>query len=103
VALSLPGWIAAADGGVRLVVRVQPRASRTEIVGPLGDTLKIRLCAPPVDGAANLELVAFLSKRLRLPRRAVRIEVGERGRKKIVAVDGVGPDQAVRRLLPPGD
>jgi uncharacterized protein (TIGR00251 family) len=102
VALSLPGWIAPVDGGVRLVVRVQPRASRTEIVGPLGDTLKIRLCAPPVDGAANLELIAFLSKRLRLPRRAVRIEGGERGRKKIVAVDGVEPDQAVKQLLSAG-
>lgn len=84
--------------GVRFPVRVQPRASRTEVVGLYGDALKIRLGAPPVDGAANLELVRFVAKRLGVARSAVRIVRGESTRNKVVEVDGVDPDR-VRKLF----
>ena len=47
--------------GVRLAIQVQPRASRTELAGIHGDALRIRLAAPPVDGAANEELIRFLA------------------------------------------
>ncbi len=86
---------------VRFAVRVQPRASRSEVAGVHGDALKIRLAAPPVDGAANEALVRLLAELLGVPRRAVRIESGLGSRSKIVEVDGVGAD-AVRRLARPG-
>jgi uncharacterized protein (TIGR00251 family) len=81
-------------------VRVQPRAARTEVAGPYGgDAIRIRLTAPPVDGAANDALVRFLAERLEVPRSAVRIEGGATSRSKVVAVDGIGPETATRRLL----
>lgn len=80
------------EGGgttVRFRVRLQPRASRNEIVGELGGALRVRLHAPPVDGAANEALVAFLAERLGVPRRGVRIVTGATSRTKIIEVDGV--------------
>jgi uncharacterized protein (TIGR00251 family) len=85
-------------GPARIAVRVQPRASRTEIAGAYGDAVKIRVAAPPVDGAANTELVAFLAKRFGVPKSSVRIVKGDRGRDKLVEVDGVS-DEEVRRLM----
>lgn len=93
-------WIAPTEDGVRITVRVQPRASRTEVAGPLGNALKIRLASPPVDGAANRELVAFLSKRLRRPKSAITIRSGERGRLKTVLVHGIDPPRAHAALWP---
>lgn len=87
----------AVTGGVRFTVRVQPRASRSEVVGVRGNALKLRLAAPPVDGAANDELVGLLAAELGVPRRAVRIVSGISSRSKTVEVDGVGPD-VVERL-----
>ena len=78
---------------------MQPRASRTEVVGPYGDAVRIRVSAPPVDGAANDALVRYLAERLEVPRSAVRIEGGASGRSKVVAVDGIDPETAIRRLL----
>jgi uncharacterized protein (TIGR00251 family) len=79
-------------------VRVQPRASRTELAGRHGDALKVRLAAPPVDGAANEALVRFLAERLDVSRSAVWLEAGAAGRTKIVAVTGIGIAAAMRRL-----
>ena len=76
-------------GGVELHLQVQPRASRTEVIGPHGGALKIRLAAPPVDGEANAELVRFLAKVLGVPRSAVEIVSGATGKRKRVRVTGV--------------
>jgi uncharacterized protein len=76
-------------GRVRFAVRVQPRASKTEVAGLHGDALKIRLSAPPVDGAANAALIEFLSKLFSVPRRAVMILAGESSRSKIVEIEGI--------------
>jgi len=76
-------------GRVRFSVRVQPRASRDEVSGVYGDALKIRLAAPPVDGAANDALVNFLAALFAVPRRAVRILAGESSRSKLIEIDGV--------------
>lgn len=86
------------QGGVRFRVRVQPRASRNEVAGELGGALKIRLQAPPVDGAANEALVAFLADELGVPRKVVRIVFGSTSRSKTVEVDGIAPS-AVDRLF----
>jgi uncharacterized protein (TIGR00251 family) len=82
----------------RLAVRVQPRASRTEVVGAHGDAIKIRLAAPPVDGAANEELIAFLSKKLGVSKSAVRIVKGDQGRDKLVEIDGLSEEEVRERL-----
>lgn len=65
-----------------LEVRVQPRASRTEFAGLMGDRLRIRLNAPPVDGRANAALVEFVAEALDLPRARVTLERGTTGRDK---------------------
>jgi uncharacterized protein (TIGR00251 family) len=72
-----------------LHIRVQPRASRSAIVGPHGDALKVRLTAPPVDGAANEELIRFLAKEFGVPQRAIEIVAGLSSRRKTVRVMGV--------------
>jgi uncharacterized protein (TIGR00251 family) len=90
------------DDGIRLRLRIQPRASRTEVVGLHGDTVRIRLSAPPVDGAANEELIRFLAATLGVPTRAVEITAGHGGRQKTVLVRGVGCAAAVEAMgLPP--
>ncbi len=89
------------DGGVRVSVHVQPRAARTEIAGLHGTALRVRLHAPPVDGAANEALVALLAERFDVPRRAVRVVAGHASRAKIVELDGVDSD-AVRRAAGEG-
>jgi uncharacterized protein (TIGR00251 family) len=81
---------------LRFGVRVQPRASRTEIVGLHGDALKVRLAAPPVDGAANDALIELLADALGIPRAAVRIVSGATSRGKIVEVDGVSVENVGR-------
>jgi len=81
--------IADKDGTVSFIVRVQPRASRDEIVGEYLDGLKIRLTAPPVDDRANEALCKLLATRLKVPLAAVRIASGERSRTKRVEVLGV--------------
>ena len=83
---------------VVLTIVVQPRAARTEVVGPYGDGLKVRLQAPPVDGAANEELVRFLARRLHVSPSAVAIVGGAGSRRKRVAVTG-GPADPLRVLL----
>ncbi|HEX5818492.1 MAG TPA: DUF167 domain-containing protein [Gemmatimonadales bacterium] len=91
-------WATAAGDGTRLALRVQPRASRNEVAGPHGDALKVRLAAPPVDGAANEALVRFLADALELPRAAVTLVGGLSSRSKAVQVAGLAPTEVARRL-----
>lgn len=72
-------------------VRVQPRASRSEIAGTHGERLRIRLQAPPVDGRANAALVEFLAEIFDVPRAGVTIEHGLSGRDKRVRIRKAGP------------
>ncbi len=81
--------IAERDGTVSFLVRVQPRASRDEIVGEYQDGLKIRLTAPPVDDRANEALRKLLASSLKVPLAAVRIASGDRSRTKRVEISGV--------------
>lgn len=84
-----------------LVVHVVPRAKVTEIAGRHGDAIRIRLAAPPVDGAANAELVRFLAERLGVPRGAVTIVRGATARRKTVSIEGVDAARVVHTLLEP--
>ncbi|HEU4570578.1 MAG TPA: DUF167 family protein [Gemmatimonadales bacterium] len=91
-------WLVARDGGAELTLHIQPRAARTEVAGTHGDALKIRLAAPPVDGAANEELIRFLAGQLGVARNAVTIVSGATGRRKRVRVAGVEAGSAMQKL-----
>jgi uncharacterized protein (TIGR00251 family) len=85
------------DGAI-LTVHIQPRASTTECVGIHGDAIKIRVAAPPVDGAANDELIRFLARRFSIPSTSVQIHAGAGGRHKRVLVKGVTAQLVMARL-----
>lgn len=87
-------------GDVELDVVVVPRASRSRVVGIHGDRVKVQLAAPPVDGAANEELVGLFAALFEVPRRAVAIVRGETSRRKTVRIEG-GDAVAIRRRLVP--
>lgn len=92
-------WIAAtSDGGVVLSLHVQPGAKKTEIVGPHGEALKIRLAAPPVDGKANAALLAFIARKVGVSGTAVELLSGETSRAKRVRVSGVDAGEVRARL-----
>lgn len=73
----------------RIVLYCQPGAKQTDLVGWHGDTPKVRLKAPPVDGAANQALIAFVAQRCGVPKSAVTLEMGASSRTKRVRVDGI--------------
>jgi uncharacterized protein (TIGR00251 family) len=87
-------------GDALLEVLVQPRASRTRVVGEHDGRLKIQLAAPPVEGEANAALVAFLAERLSVRRQDVVIVRGDTGRRKTVRLVGVRATRATAALLP---
>ena len=72
--------------GLSFRVHVQPRSSRNQVVGLHGDALKIKLTAPPVEGAANAACIAFLADALGLPKSALSIVAGHTGRRKTIAI-----------------
>ena len=95
-AMSHQTWYRSDDGGQRLVLilHIQPGAKRTEAVGLHGDALKIRLAAPPVEGAANTALLEFLAVIFGVPLRQVTLKHGIKSRRKVVEIwrTGLGPD-----------
>lgn len=93
---------ATAQPQATLSVRVQPRASRNEVTGLVGETLKIRLTAPPVEGEANDACLKFLAKLLDLaPSRLVVIQ-GDRSRNKVVRITGLTQTEVTARLAKNG-
>ena len=78
-------------------MRVQPRAARSEIAGLHGDALRVRVSAPPVDGAANAALVELLADALGVPRRCVRVVAGAGSRSKLVEIEHADVEN-IRRL-----
>jgi uncharacterized protein (TIGR00251 family) len=90
--------ISKAEGGAAFPVRVVPRASKNEISGRQGEAVKIRLTAPPVEGAANEALVDFLSEILGVRKSQIEILSGHASRDKIVCVVGMMPLEVEARL-----
>jgi uncharacterized protein len=78
--------IDARSGALVLAIQAQPNAKRTEVAGPHGDALKIRLAAPALDGRANDCLVEFIAERLGVKRGQVSLVHGESSRRKVVSV-----------------
>lgn len=81
------------DRGVTFSVKVVPRASRSEIAGEIGGAVRVRVASPPVDGAANDELIRLIAKRLSVARSAVEIVSGTASKSKLVRVSGVTAGQ----------
>jgi uncharacterized protein (TIGR00251 family) len=83
-------WIRESGDGVLISLLIQPRASKNEVAGPQGDRLKVRLTAPPVEGAANKMCVVFLAKCLGVSKSTLEIVSGQASRQKQVLVRGGG-------------
>jgi uncharacterized protein len=84
------------DGAVTFRVRVAPRASRSAAAGEHDGALKVRVAAPPAEGAANAELVRFLARHFSLPARDVEILAGHSSKTKRVRLRNVTPEQLAR-------
>jgi uncharacterized protein (TIGR00251 family) len=85
-------------GGVTFAVKVHPRAKKNAITGEVGDTLKLALSAPPVDGKANEACIGFFAKLLNVPRSSITIAAGQTSRNKLIRVAGLSAEEVRRRL-----
>ena len=92
-------WISAIPGGVRIQVKVQPRAARNEVAGIAGDHLRVRLTAPPVEGEANRLLQKYLSEVFRCSPGNVRIIRGSTGRLKLLEITGISEADALKLVF----
>lgn len=97
--LPLPGFLRAQPDGTLLSVKLQPRASANKIDEPLGDELRIKVTAPPVDAAANEALVQLLADRLDCARSRVELVRGHKSRHKLVKLHGFAPAEVFQKLL----
>ncbi|MEK6678367.1 MAG: DUF167 domain-containing protein [Nitrospirota bacterium] len=84
--------------GVILPVRIQPRASKDEIVGEYNGALKIKLTSPPVEGEANRRCIEFLSKRFKIAKSQLEIIKGEKSKDKLIKIIGLGKADVVEIL-----
>jgi len=75
-------------------------AKETKVVGEHGDAIKIKLRAPAVEGKANAALRSFLAEQLNISERAIVLEGGEKSRDKVIRIDGLSDEDALRRLSP---
>ena len=81
-----------------IAIKAVPNAPRSEVVGWLGDALKIKIHAPALEGRANETLCEFLADKLGLPRRAVALAQGEKSRQKLVRIAGLTLAEVKARL-----
>ena len=86
------------DGSLRIEIHAKPRATKSTIRGVKDGALEVALAAPPVDGAANAELVRFLADELGIPKRDVRLLRGEGARTKLVEIVGLDATHVRQRL-----
>jgi uncharacterized protein (TIGR00251 family) len=94
----MPSFLQAHANGVYLSVKVQPRAPQNEIGEPLGNELRIKVTAPPVDSAANEALLGLVARALGCPRSAVQLVRGRTSRHKVVFVHGLTVAEAAKKL-----
>ena len=96
--MSFPAYLRAAADGVFLSVKLQPRASANEVGEPLGNELRIKVTAPPVDAAANEALVRLLAERLECPRNTVELVRGQTSRHKLIKLYGISVEEVQTKL-----
>lgn len=97
-----PAWLRPTPAGVELHLLVQPRASRDQLAGVQGAELKVRLAAPPVDGAANAACCAFFAKLCSLPKSRVILIGGESSRHKRLLLAGADAAAVIAAVGPAG-
>ena len=97
--MQIPNFIRAQPDGTLLSVKLQPRASANEIGEPLGDELRIKVTAPPVDAAANQALVELLAEKLDCARGRIELVRGHKSRHKVVKLHGFKPEEVIRRIF----
>ncbi len=95
---NLPAFISVQPDGVSLAIKLQPRASANEIAGPLGNELRVKVTAPPVEAAANEALIRLLAETLDCPRSRVEILRGHTSRHKVIKLRGLSADAVLARL-----
>jgi uncharacterized protein len=88
----------AASSTCTLAIKAVPNAPRSEVCGWLGEALKVKVRAPPVEGRANDALCEFLADALGLPRRAVTVQLGDTSRHKLVRIEGLALADVKTRL-----
>jgi uncharacterized protein len=96
--MDLPPFLRLHGNEVWLGVKVQPRAAKNEIGEAQEAELKIKVTAPPVDSAANEELIRFLAGRLNCSRSSLRLIRGNTSRHKVIAIGGVPVERIVELL-----
>jgi uncharacterized protein (TIGR00251 family) len=82
-----------------LRLHIIPNAKANQVIGAHGAAIKIKLRAPAVEGKANAALRSFLAEQLKIPERNVALVSGQKSRNKLIRIDGLGEDDARRRLL----
>ena len=96
-----PNWLKQTPTGIALNLHCQPGAKVTKVVGLHDDCLKISLQAPALENKANELLLAWLSKRLKIPQKQIQFISGQNGRKKCIEIWGsISPEQIVQILKP---
>jgi uncharacterized protein (TIGR00251 family) len=96
---TVPGFLRAQPDGVLLSIKLQPRASANEIGEPLGNELRIKVTAPPVDAAANEALIKLLAEKLDCARGRVELVRGHKSRHKVIKLHGFAPEEVLPRLM----
>ncbi|HYK92126.1 MAG TPA: DUF167 domain-containing protein [Acidobacteriota bacterium] len=86
------------DSAVEVALHVQPRARRDEIVGLFNGALKLKLCAPPVNDAANRAVIDFFASLLNLPKSRLQIISGMKSRSKVLRIESITAVELRRRL-----
>ena len=84
----------------KLSLRVQPNATRSEVVSFIGEVLQVKVAAPPIKGKANKELISFLSKILGISKNSLTIMKGHTSRNKVILVAGFSQEELGQRLSP---
>ena len=96
--MTLPSFIRAQPDGVLLAIKLQPRASANEVGEPLGEELRVKVTAPPVDSAANDALIQLLADHLGCARNRIELVRGHTSRHKLVKLYGLSAQNAAAKL-----
>lgn len=97
--MTIPAFLRVEKDGVMLSVKIQPRASANEIAEPLGNEIRIKVTAPPVDSAANEALVRLLAETLDCPRNRIELTRGNTSRHKVLKLHGFSAETALAKLV----